>query len=72
MSDRANLSLRPGATFSVCQGDADDCEPVTIKQVTDTHVLLESRSDLNGWRPRELVEGAIAEANEQRSPHTPQ
>lgn len=54
----------------MCHGDIDDCEPVTIKKVTHTHVLLDSCGDLNGWKPRELVEGAIAEANERLSLRT--
>lgn len=67
---RAVLSLKPGATFAVCHGDIEDTEPVTVIEVTPTHVLLKSRGDLNGWKPRELVEGAIAEANEQLSLRT--
>lgn len=59
----------PGTVFSVCAGaDPEDLEPVTIKRVTATHVLLESRCDLDGWRPRDLVQGAIDEANARRSP----
>lgn len=64
------VRLEPGATFAIFQWDAEDCEPVTIVEVTSTHVLLESRGDLNGWKPRQLVEGAIAEANGQRFPRT--
>lgn len=68
--EQRQLRLVPGSKFSVCTGDPDDLEPVTIRQVTDTHVLLESNSDLGGWRPRSLVEGVIAEANAQRSLRT--
>lgn len=64
--------LTPGSTFSVCHGDEHDLEAVTIKQVNSTHVLLKSRSDLNGWTPRGLIEGAIAEASAQQFPHMPQ
>lgn len=70
MTERQQVRLERGATFAVCAGDPEDQELVTINEVTPTHVLLKSRGDMNGWKHRELVEGAIAEANALRFPHT--
>lgn len=62
----------PGFRFSTCAGgDEDDHDVVTVLEVTPSHALLESTGDWNGWRPLDLVAGAIAEASAQQSLRKP-
>ena len=60
--------VAPGFRFSTCSsGDGEDEDVVTVLEVTHSHVLLESSGEWSGWRPLELVSGAIAEASGRRS-----
>lgn len=73
MQARQPLSeLRVGQQFAVSGIDPEDQEIVTVRKLTESHVLLESMGEMQGWKPRELVLGAIAEATAPRFPRTPQ
>lgn len=56
-------AAKVGTQFAVYTGDPEDQEIVTVVRATATHVQLESAGEMNGWKPIELVEAAIAEAN---------
>lgn len=57
-------ALYVGQTFGVFVADPDDIENVVIVELTHTHALLDCGGDMAGWRTREYVLSAIAQANE--------
>lgn len=62
--------LEPGLRFSISTS-LDDYDTVEVKKITETHVLLQSDGEMNGWHPRSLIQAAIDESSATQYPHMP-